>query len=379
MRGRRVGRRRHERPAGEGAGGLSFAVAGALSSAILAGGCTTDIPSASYIYDTRLISVRAEVVELGPLNPDRVGPFMESPIAEAMPGDRVRLTALVVDPDGRELGPEEVESLWIQCGVSPCHLSGAQEYIDLIADSRPCEELAEWTSDSACRLGIGDTQLEFEFPPLAQEMVDVRRGHYYGVVAWDGHSASECLERALQVDEPLDGCAFIERVLKVGPSWWLLAYAEEIGLSSPIPLEQIPVGVYYQLANRSPRPNLGSPEVFEVVQTESGLRVRVHRGDRFSLVPTYEDLEQYTQSFFVASPDEEGDVTFAITPETVTERVLTTGAVHLEEVEGRYPIVGRKVFFVDEYGELGLARVFIISQDERWSETVSVLDFEVVE
>src|SRR5690606_4960597 len=82
--------------------------------------CNFEVPSSSYLTDTKLISVIVEVVELGPLNPGRVGVPSEAPIAEPMPHDRVAFDAVVVDADGKRLPADELETIWFQCGVVEC-------------------------------------------------------------------------------------------------------------------------------------------------------------------------------------------------------------------------------------------------------------------
>jgi hypothetical protein len=337
-------------------------------------GCEFRIPSPTYIHETKLISVKAEVAELGPLNPARVGVPFATPIAEAMPGDRLALEAVVVSPAGDVLGPGEVESIWFQCGVFDCGAFGME--LDLPEFDVRCDELDQWTLDLSCRLAEGDARVEFEVGDLAEFIVAQRVAVFYGVIAWNGRTAEDCWADRRAANVELDDCAFVQRQVKIGPSWWMLAYAETSGITSPIPVWEIPIAVYGQYANRTPNPRidvtvdgklLGSyPET-----TQFTARI----GDSIHLDIEYDPLEQLTQTYFLALFDENSQsYWFEAGQEYMTDTVFTTQSIH---VVGNDEFMARRDFMVDEYAEPGSAQMFVVYADDRYGEGVARLDFEV--
>lgn len=347
---------------------------GLIGLALLVSGCEFHIPSPTYISETKLISVKGEVTELGPLNPDRVGVPFASPIAEAMPGDRFAFEAVVVNPDGEVLGPGEVESLWFQCGVLDCGTNGVP--LDMPEFDVRCDDLDPHTLDVPCLLGEGDARVEFRIGELAELIVEQRVAVFYGVFAWDGRSAEDCWADRRAANAEFEGCAFTQRQVKIGPSWWMLAYAEASGLPSPIPLWQFPVPVYGQPANRTPAPHidvtvdgklLGSfPET-----TQFSARL----GDSIHLDVAYDELEQLTQFYFFARFNEATQTYwFELGLEYVLDTVFSAGSIH---VVGDEMFMARREFVVDEYAEPGDAQIFVVYSDDRYGEGVARLDFEV--
>src|SRR5690606_21754876 len=130
-------------------------------------GCGFDIPPPSYVSATEIAAVRQQVVELSAHDPYRYGPLFtyddEMPIAEVLPGDVVRLEAVVIDVDGNELPAQDVETLWLQCGVGPCTAYGS--FAASVFDY-PCSEYTGLTTDDYCRLGTGSAAFEFRVPRL---------------------------------------------------------------------------------------------------------------------------------------------------------------------------------------------------------------------
>lgn len=346
--------------------------------------CNFEVPSSSYLEDTKLIGVLIEVVELGPLNPDRVGVPSEVPIAEAMPQDRLAFEAVVVDREGRQIPAAELDSLWFQCGPFACGESMIEASSELF--DRPCAELEDellpWNMDAVCRLGAGDGRFEFRLPELSQLLIEIRVAQYYGVIAWAGRSAESCWSARRSGDASLDNCGFIQRSVKIGPSWWMLAYAETVGLQSPIPIPQIPAGVYLQPANRVPVASLvvtvdgeargGWPE-----QTE----FEVEPGARIEIASEYDEVAQFLQAYFLGKPSVSGDgYLFVPNPETLGEVPYTSNAIVLIEPEAYseeslFPTSWE--FVVDEYAEPGTSRIVMLYFDDRYGEGVAILEFEV--
>src|SRR5690606_25940569 len=158
----------------------------------------------------------------------------------------------------------------------------------------------------------GDGRFEFRVPELSQLMAEYRIAQYYGVIAWEGRSAESCWSARRSADRSLDRCGFIRRTVKVGPSWWMLVYAEVIGLMSPIPIPESPAGVYLQQANRV-------PIVSFVVTVDGKLRgawpeqteFEVEPGARISIASAYDEPSQFLQTYFAAPPpDSSNDYLF---------------------------------------------------------------------
>jgi hypothetical protein len=341
---------------------------------LLACGCEFRIPSPTYINETKLIAVKGEVVQLGPLHPDRVGVPFETPIAEAMPGDRFAFEAVVVDPDGNVLGPGEVESLWFQCGVFDCGAFGVP--LDGPEYDVRCEDLDVPSLDVTCLLAEGDARVEFQMGDLAELIVTERVAVFYGVLAWDGRSAQDCwADRRAQKSE-VDGCAFTQRSVKIGPSWWMLAYAEALGIPSPIPIWQIPAPVYAQPANRTPSPLIDVTVDGKLLGSyPETTQFTARLGDSIHLDVAYDALQQQTQFYFFARLNDESQVYwFDLALEYVLDTMFTTGSIHTTGAEG---FMAKRDFVVDEYAEPGSAQIFVVYADDRYGEGVARLDFEV--
>ncbi|PRP92144.1 hypothetical protein ENSA5_50910 [Enhygromyxa salina] len=352
----------------------ALALALALAAVAMVG-CEFTIPAATYIHQTKLISVQGSVVELGPLNPGRVGVPSEAPIAEPMPHDRFAFEATVIDPDRGQVPASELESVWFQCDPFNCGVSGVDR-IGAVYDVR-CEDIEDLTMDDPCRLGEGDGRFEFELPELGPLLAGTRVAVYYGVIAWGGRSAEDCWTARRDRDELLERCGFIVRNVKVGPSWWLLAYGDSIGIESPIPIWEIPAAVYVQAANRTPRPVI---DVF-IDGKVVGVYPEQHEfeaapGSTITLVPGYDPLEQFSQTFFVARQDSETSrFWFQPGQELIVEFPYTTGAVH---AVGGFQFGGTpQDFVVDEFADPGTSQIFLVYSDDRYGEGVARLNFEV--
>jgi hypothetical protein len=202
-------------------------------------GCGDELPPPSYIEATEIFTIR-HGVEIGPLNPERVGPLIAGaagPIAEVLPGDRVRLEAVVVDIDGVRLAEHELETLWLQCGARPCVF--LPWGIDLNSpgyDTR-CDDLELYTTDDNCLLGTRAGAFEFTVPELGSGLSFgsfaydpfAPRINMMAVVAWDGRRATDCWDARRGDLSNLDRCGFIYHHVAIGPSWWAFAYAAQLG------------------------------------------------------------------------------------------------------------------------------------------------------
>lgn len=344
-------------------------------------GCNFDVPSSTYLVETKLLAVPIEVVELGPLHPDRVSIPSEAAIAEALPGDRLAFDAHVVDRQGRRISAAKLDSLWFQCGSFDC----GEEMIGVSTElfDRSCSDLADvglpWNMDAVCRLGAGDGHFDFVVPELAQLITEQRIANYYGVIAWEGRSAESCWSARRARDEFLDNCGFVRRSVKIGPSWWLLYYAESIGLQSPVPLHEIPAAVLLQQANRVPL-------VRFLVTIDGQLRgvwpdqqkFEVEPGARISIDSEYDELSQFLQTYFSFQQPLANDYLFTANTELVAELPYSSNAiVWIDTLSGTSMIPLTWEFAVDEYAEAGTSRILFVYFDDRYSEGVATLAFEV--
>jgi hypothetical protein len=346
--------------------------------------CNFDVPSSTYLVETKLLAVLIDVPTLGDLNPDRVGVPSEVPIAEAMPHDMLAFEAYVVDRSGERIPTEELESLWFQCGPFQCDavvIEGPHALFD-----RDCAELEDaglpWDMDTVCRIGGGDGRFEFLVPELGQLMAEQRVAQYYGVIAWEGRTAEDCWAARRSGTESLDKCGFIQRSVKIGPSWWMLVYAETIGLQSPIPLTAIPAGVYLQPANRVP--------VATFTVTINGelrgswpeqTQFEVAPGDRISIDGQYDEVSQFLQTYFTASSSDPTGQEFLFQPATelLAEIPFSSNAIVWLEYEPTelmpFPLTWD--FVVDELADTGTSRILLVYFDDRFGEGVAAFEFEV--
>lgn len=360
----------------------------AATTLIIASGCPFQIPAPTYIHQTRLISVKAEVVELGPLNPGRVGLPSDAPIAEPMPHDRFSFEAVVVDPNGDQLPASELESIWFQCDAyygcyqltsMPTPTSNFDQRCDALEPNELGEPIT-LSMDTPCRIGEGDGRFEFVLPELGPYLAEVRVATYYGVIAWKGRSAEDCWATRRTRDALLDNCAFIKRRVKVGPSWWMLAYADEVlGIKTTIQIWEIPFAVYGQAANRTPSPQVA----VWIDDTLAGTYPDVASfsaspGALIELAPTYDEYEQFGQTYFVGHPAVGSDKHwFEPAVEFLSEIPHTTNAIHSTADIDSLDLLVPLEFVVDEYAEPGRSTIFLVHSDDRYGEGVVRLDFEV--
>lgn len=215
-----------------------------------------DVGPVWQIERPRVIGVRMEVVEPAPIWPERIGyDVADAAIAEALPGDLVELRALAVDAEGRVQAPESLDALWFQCGPERCRI-----------DVPTCDSL-EWTTDVACELGRGGV-FAFPFPALGPIGFEERSMVVMGIIGRDPSvDAARCRAAFLGStyfsplpaessgavpDEPV--CVAVEAHVLIGPRWVLQFEAAQAGLEPELPLEQIPVPLLHQGANRAPAP-----------------------------------------------------------------------------------------------------------------------------
>ncbi|PRQ06579.1 hypothetical protein [Enhygromyxa salina] len=353
-------------------------------------GCGDELRPPSYIEVTEIFTIRHEV-ELGPLNPERVGPLIagpEAPIADVLPGDRLRLEAVVVDPQGVLVPEHELETLWLACGGSCVSHTGQLDLAHEVFDQR-CDTLENYTTDDPCLLGTGSGAFEFEVPELG-ERVFIRAAlnpryrfpslQLIAVVAWDGRRATDCWESRRGDLSNLEGCGFIHHKVSLGPLWFLYAYGAQMGLSVPFEADPatLPPQLFLQPANRIPR----TPTVSVSVDGEllaTGVPplapIPVRAGAMIEVQLSFDQLSQLFQSRLVLLKDKAGSA-FTLRSESLYSRTATSGAIvqsgNLEPVEDD----GSFSYQVDAQLEPGISRVLIGYTDDGLANDVLTLEFE---
>jgi hypothetical protein len=355
-------------------------------------GCGDGLAPASHIETTEILTIRHEV-EIGPLDPERVGPLIEGaekPIAEVLPGDRLRLEAVVVDTEGLQVDVDELETLWLQCGNGPCedfYLNG----IDLhsVVFSRRCDQLDDYTTDEYCLLGTGSGTFEFEVPEFGPRVLfsfaEIGFGlrpqfRFFGVVAWDGRTAESCWESRRGTLENLDGCGFIFHTVAIGPIWFAVQRAAEIGLELPSSFDPalFPSAVFSQPANRIPE----TPDLRVLVDDEQVAMgvppfppIPVEPGAKIEVEFAFDPLTQLFQSSFQPLDHDVSD-TFVVSRERLISRTVTSGAIvqtgSLELVKDD----GSFLYEVDAFPQPGISRVLIVYRDNRQARDWLSVEFE---
>ncbi|MFO7566217.1 MAG: hypothetical protein R6X02_26460 [Enhygromyxa sp.] len=348
-------------------------------------GCSNfefEIPPASHINGTELIMVR-HAVELGPLYPERAGPSFvgmdEAPIAEALPGDRVRLEAVVVEPDGRPIPAEELDTLWLQCGFS-C-VRPWLEFSDPLFDV-PCSDLSDFTTRSICLLGSGDGRFEFEAPELGNVWWFDHSNMganvlLYGVVAWHGRSAADCWASRRSDQAELDNCGFVYHRVPIGPYLPATIHAASVGIDSPVDPDTIPEWALWHPANRVPLPPalsvLTGGRRFE---GEAPLPpIPIEPGASIDVALAFDPLSQSLQRTLKSlSKDNQA---WKLVDERLFLQTATSGPLRLLEVHGPMLNDAAVALEVDPSAAPGSSRLLLIYSDERGAADFVSLEFEV--
>lgn len=204
----------------------------------LASGCFDPLLTPSSLDEhPRVGGIAAEVIEDSPHIP------MFAPLAagyrraELLPLDRAELSALVVTEDG-PVDLDATEAVWLRCYPVCAHALFDSEIV--FADLKDCDADAPWSEN--CKIGEGATA-SFSVPLWEP---DEYPGPLMGVMLVTGIpgeiTTDECLEGYFRTDRPdLQGCAFGQRSLPLGPLWGSLWRPDEepripdaiVGLLSP--------------------------------------------------------------------------------------------------------------------------------------------------
>ncbi|KIG13898.1 hypothetical protein DB30_07451 [Enhygromyxa salina] len=343
-----------------------------------------EIDPAYTITRTEPIAVLVEVVELGPLDPARV--YLPSPgrIVEALPGDRVRMEIVVVDVDGVPLPEDTLDSLWIQCGDSPC--TGAAFASDEPGFDLDCAELEAWTTDSVCRLGEGQGSFEFTVPELGESMFAHRHiKEVSAVVAWDGERAERCWTGRREGGAVSPNCGFVRFAIDLGPVWFLTLYAESLGFATAIPPSLFPAPVFEQQANREPMLTQLEIQLNDEPQAPLPISasgqlgpIEVQPGDSIELQIIPDEIAQFGQASFL--PFDYVGNAFALRPEKLRVRISTTGVLEYpggEDESRPRPLEAPFLLRIPSAAEPGTVRAILVVVDDRGAERLVSVEFEI--
>jgi len=214
----------------------------ASSVLLLASACAMDLPDPRLIIDHRVLAIQTAV--LMPLIPD-ADPEVDAqtPKAQALPFETVRITPFIVNPEG-PVEPNSLDALWIACELTP-----GQGLFGCLQAAMPMgvDDLPECSEPSFSDL-MGD-----ELPEPASPCLIAREGAPNYVVPFsanvfiggaieltmiagvpDGTPTDTCAASILRGDYDLpDDCLYAVQRLKVGPVEQLLVLAEMFGVEIP--------------------------------------------------------------------------------------------------------------------------------------------------
>lgn len=320
---------------------------------LLGVGCEFDVNVGATwaINQPRVLGLRMEVVEPAPIWPNRIGfDAQDAAIAEALPGDRVRLVPMVVDGEGREQAPETIDALWFQCGSEDC-----------TAEVPACDSLA-WTTDLACEIGRGGA-FEFAFPALGPAGLESGSMTVLGIIGrYPGADAQRCRAGLLAGTSELSECTLVITNVLIGPPWVLRFEAVEAGLEVELPLYEIPYAALLQPANRSPAPG---PLVLLDADTQrplEGSPPRVHPGQRVHATPSWRAVD--SQLYAVGRLVDDGtNYAFEVHFEQLGAHYFASGPINFTKVDGS----GRE-FVVDQDAGAGIVRLVVVVGDLRKPE-----------
>jgi hypothetical protein len=296
-----------------------------LAAVALALGCATDLPEQGLIIDTRVLAIKTTVIT--PLIPDPAD--AETPKAQALPFETVRIEPFVVGPEG-PIDPDSIDPVWIAC-----ELTIGQGLFACIQDAFPItlDEIPECVAPSFSDLEGG------ALPEPVSPCVIARAGSPEYVVPISanvfiggaieltmiagsptGTSTDDCARELLAGDHVLpDDCIYAVQRLSVGPIEQLLVLAGMFG----VPLEgfEIPDPEDVPEPDRHPRitevrVNLQDPEgepvgestpiaMGDVVEVPLGVTLRV------DVVSPEEDLQVFPVAINNGESFEDRDETYA--------------------------------------------------------------------
>jgi hypothetical protein len=322
------------------------------------GACLPSSPPPTLLTeDFEVIGLRMEVVEPGPLSTDLLPIPADRVRSEALPGDRIRLTALVANEDGElDLGP--LEPRWLLA-------SGA--YLDVALDSiEPCDPSQPLLGGASCDAGTG-ASIELTVQDLAPDRPVYRQETNVLFVVGVVVPTEECLERLMSDASQLSlDCMVGRRSLSLGPAPRVVELMREQGIPLddddgflPLELPPLTIELAPNFAPRTPWLRLSRPG--EVHLAWPGERAELPAGAAFDLVPAVEGRDG--QDYLDLGPGG-----FSIRSESSMRMWHTTAPVLVNR--------GARLQVPDEAGSS--FTVFVVTTDSRESQTWSIFDFDVV-
>lgn len=283
---------------------LSFV--SSLALVTLAAGCGDALPPVEKVIEYRLLAAPVRVVE--PHEPEAIADGYVA--AEALPGERVELTAFAVGPDG-PVEPEALDLRWIACELPPGGgvFSCLAQRFPLDLDALPTCDFPDL--DEVLALGqapaFGSPCLLADDPSEGFE-VPVSEGTLSGSsleltaigTTPEGTSFERCAQDLLsgKADLPND-CVYGVQVVSVGPEQRLLRWLSSAGLAdvdAPPDDEVDPVDVHPRIT-RFRVSVLGEDDepVGEAVDVSLGGTVQARVGQRLRIETTSpeDDLQEY--------------------------------------------------------------------------------------
>lgn len=321
------------------------------------GACLPSPPSFTLLAEEHeVIGLRMEVVEPGPHSTDLLPIPADRVRSEALPGDRIRLTALVANEDG-VLDLEPLEPRWLVTHAP---------YFDLgLGAVAPCDPSQPLLDGASCDAGTGSS-VELTVHELAPARPFYRLEPNVLFVAGVGTSTDECIERLGTGSSQFTwDCVVARRSLRLGPAPRLVELMIEQGIPldatdmPPTELPELPVEVAPDFAPRTPWLTLLRHD--EVRHAWPGERTELPAGATFDVYAPYDRRDE--QDFLVL-----GSEALSIHDERVTQVWHTTA-----------PVFGIPLHRMQVPDEAGSSfTMFVVTTDSRESQTWSIFDFDVV-
>lgn len=258
-------------------------------------GCTPDIDPSWLIRRPTELALRSEVVAQGPWG-DPQPEDAPRTFYDALPGDTLRFTPLVVDEEGPVPG-DELSTRWVICPANEC--------LDALArsdDLPPCDSLSPYTNIVSCTPGVGSS-LDYTLGPAPTDideasLFSLAVGPNIALVASreDDPGATACAV-ALRERTDLTGCVIMLRSVTIGPASALVEAAEALGIEIEIPDTLAPLLAVPR--NRNPEVEFfevrGSSLTADVQTVPNGGAIQAMNGDELTIrwVPDDEDFDNY--------------------------------------------------------------------------------------
>lgn len=323
----------------------------------LVGACLPDpIPRTLLTDAPKVIGMSVEVIEDGPWSTELLPIPADRTRAEALPGDRVRLTTLVADENGA-LDLEPLEPIWLR--------SSSLIYDPALGQSGSLPMCESDPQAQACIIGTGPS-VEWTIPDLVPSLPLSRQQLSVRLVIGLERSSAECLDR-LVADVGTLGweCLAGIRPIHLGPLPELARRMLEEG----IPLDpantftevpELPIEVAPDFAPRIPSITLVHRD--HVIRAWPGERTRIPADTTFQVQMSIEPRDEQ-QFLWLGITGEVSE-----TRESVGLAVHTTADVYDKTFSYRE---------VHATADVDSFTLFLVVTDIRESQTWSIFDFEV--